>query len=136
MTRDDLGEEIIDAFLSRVEYIPSGCWEWRGQKNTAGYGVLRDPLLPGHYEMATHISLVLLHNEIDDSLYALHHCDNPGCVHPEHLFLGSALDNTQDMVAKGRDNFWGYRNKSKNLETETVFGDTNWMNGRKQEVPL
>lgn len=54
--------------------------------------------------MRAHVYSWQLHyGEIQDSLHVLHHCDNPECVRPEHLFLGTQKDNSDDMIRKGRD---------------------------------
>lgn len=74
------------------------CWEWRGARHGKGYGLF------GHRpeRRAHRISYVLEHGPIADGLWVLHQCDNPSCVNPAHLFLGTAKDNTQDSIAKGR----------------------------------
>jgi hypothetical protein len=57
-------------------------------------------------------------------MYILHHCDNPPCVNPAHLFLGTLKDNTQDMLKKGRDfkpaNYKGEQNPRATLSEDTV----------------
>lgn len=77
-----------------------GCWEWRAATNPSGYGTFgldRDRMMPAH-----RFSWDLHFGQIPDGLYVCHHCDNPPCVRPDHLFLGTALANTQDMDRKGR----------------------------------
>jgi hypothetical protein len=52
--------------------------------------------------LATHISLELVGRKLPRGLHALHHCDNPPCVNPDHLFPGTDMDNYQDSIKKGR----------------------------------
>ena len=78
------------------------CWEWIGSKNIHGYGqffVTRKKNIGAHrYSWAIH------NGAIPDGLWVLHVCDNPACVNPAHLFLGTVTDNVRDSVGKGR---WG-----------------------------
>lgn len=78
-----------------------GCWEWQGAKTRDGYGVLRGA--NGKQLRAHRASWLLTFGEIPEGMRVCHHCDNPICVRPEHLFLGSDLDNAADKIAKGRD---------------------------------
>lgn len=79
----------------------SGCWEWLGQLNTDGYGRLNigeHKMVMAHryaYQLSSGVS-------IPEGKKVLHDCDNPRCVNPAHLFLGTLLDNTHDMKRKGR----------------------------------
>jgi hypothetical protein len=83
-------------FWSRVDRS-AGCWEWQGARNGAGYGVVsRD----GRDHGAHRVAWELTHGPIPDGLFALHHCDNPPCVRPEHLYLGTAGDNLRDTHAR------------------------------------
>jgi hypothetical protein len=78
-----------------------GCWSWLGAVDKDGYGV---------FGLSTHVKSVraprhsyeLCVSEIPRGLLVLHTCDNPSCVRPDHLFLGTSLDNMQDKVRKGR----------------------------------
>lgn len=75
------------------------CWEWTGHKQQKGYGVL------GYLRMnaSAHRIAWLLTNGPAGRMQVLHKCDNPGCVNPSHLFLGTNEDNVRDKVAKGRE---------------------------------
>jgi hypothetical protein len=75
------------------------CWEWTGCKTGAGYGQIR---VEGKSILAHRISWEMHHGHILGNMFVLHHCDNPSCVRPDHLFVGSNVDNVQDMISKGR----------------------------------
>lgn len=75
------------------------CWPWQGTKNEEGYGSLRVSRRScGAHRLAYELSV----GPIPDGMFVLHHCDNPPCCNPAHLFLGTHQDNMTDMAAKGR----------------------------------
>jgi hypothetical protein len=77
------------------------CWEWSGARNNKNYGVLR---VAGKNRLATHIALeVDGRPRPDASLFALHRCDNPPCVNPNHLRWGTQAANMQEALSKGRN---------------------------------
>lgn len=80
---------------------PDSCWEWQGVINSNGYGTLK---VGQRAWLATRLLWTWLHGEIPQGMCVLHKCDNPPCVNPDHLFLGTRKDNYDDMVAKGRLN--------------------------------
>lgn len=87
-------------FWLKVKKLPNGCWEWQGSLSNKGYGqfkVLKKLVLAHRfaYESA--------HGPIPKGKVVCHKCDNRKCCNPEHLFLGTYKDNTQDMIAKGRN---------------------------------
>jgi len=75
------------------------CWEWTGAKSTAGYGQLR---MYGQAFYAHRLIWEWTYGSIPDGIEVCHACDNPECVNPAHLFLGSHADNIVDMHTKGR----------------------------------
>jgi hypothetical protein len=89
----------IVAFYEKVQKIPNGCWEWTGSKTQKGYGQLR---LWRVTQMAHRCSYLFHIGPIPVGMMVCHKCDNPGCVRPDHLFLGTAKDNTSDMFNKKR----------------------------------
>lgn len=76
------------------------CWLWTGAKNKDGCG--RIGTIGGKLEKASRVSYSLKYGNIPSGMFVCHRCDNPRCVRPGHLFLGTPRDNTLDMVAKGR----------------------------------
>jgi hypothetical protein len=94
----------------------TGCWEWTAS-TTKGYGTIK---IRGAKKSAHRISYELYVGPIG-SLQVCHKCDNPICVNPKHLFLGTQKDNIHDMIAKGRDNF-GTNLKSMNQEGNNKAG--------------
>ena len=77
----------------------SGCWLWTGRHDKQGYGWL----YVDRMARRTHrIAWTLTHGQIPGKLCVLHTCDNPPCINPEHLWLGTPKDNAQDRMAKGR----------------------------------
>ena len=73
------------------------CWEWMACKNSGGYGYFG---FEGKVQLAHRVAYQLYVGEIPDGLCVCHKCDNPGCVRPDHLFLGTRADNTHDCENK------------------------------------
>jgi hypothetical protein len=82
----------------------TGCWIWRLARHHTGYGHFK---LQGKSWRAHRISWMLANDRsIPVGQHVCHTCDNPSCVNPAHLFLGSDLDNAQDRDRKGRHGSW------------------------------
>lgn len=97
-------QPVADRFWKRV-IKSDGCWLWRGGHYLNGYGYLHLNA-PAWKPVGAHrVSWEVNFGPIPDGLWVLHRCDNPGCVRPDHLFLGTRSDNVADMVAKGRKGF-------------------------------
>lgn len=89
-------------FWANVEKTDT-CWLWRGTRSPKGYGDLMIKSNGKWQPRRAHrISWELHYGPIPTGMFCCHHCDTPGCVNPEHLFLGTPKDNTSDMIQKGR----------------------------------
>ncbi|HLO78162.1 MAG TPA: HNH endonuclease [Magnetospirillum sp.] len=90
----------ISKLMRYVEMIPfSTCWYWSAYCDAKGYGRVRHN---GEMLTAHRFSYEVHHGPIPEGMQVCHSCDVRSCVNPAHLFLGTQLDNIQDMVAKGR----------------------------------
>ena len=85
--------------LNNYQVTKNSCWIWKGTIGTDGYGKLKRhgrTIRAHRFFYAIHIG------EIPKDLFVCHKCDTPSCVNPEHLFLGTHLENEQDKTRKGR----------------------------------
>jgi hypothetical protein len=91
----------LERFNAKYRVDPvSGCWEWTAAKYYNGYGVF--VWSKGENQTAHRASWRLHRGEVADEMDMCHHCDNKGCVNPEHLFVGTRQENMMDRVRKGR----------------------------------
>jgi hypothetical protein len=79
--------------------VGDGCWEWQAGHHSYGYGTLGGKNWRAY---AHRLSYQMFRGPVPSWLCVCHSCDNPNCVKPSHLFLGTKADNTHDMLAKGR----------------------------------
>lgn len=92
---------LADRFWPKVEKTDT-CWLWTAYAKQGGYGMMHYNDGTNRPVLAHRVSWELHYGPIPDGLCVLHQCDNPRCVRPDHLFLGTRRDNTHDMLAKGR----------------------------------
>lgn len=95
----------MDDLLSNTMRTKSGCLVWNGTKNKGGYGTKTvGSRVDGTRKTGlTHrLAYELVNGQIGNNMCVLHRCDNPPCINPKHLFVGTRADNHQDMLNKGR----------------------------------
>jgi hypothetical protein len=122
------------AFERWVEKVdmkgPDDCWEWLASKDSWGYGQIT---INKKKTQASRYAYQLFKNNgqpIPSNLFVCHHCDNPGCVNPNHLFLGTHTDNMQDMLRKGRHRFTP--SPKKHTDDETIKIRLDYASGLSQ----
>ena len=102
-------DTLVKRFWPKVEKTSANeCWTWLGAKLPKGYGKIAGRDWRGGWLYAHRVSWELHNGPVQDGLWVLHHCDNPSCVNPAHLFLGTNRDNMRDMQRKGRARTCGH----------------------------
>jgi hypothetical protein len=131
-------QAIIDRFWDKVDTSPDepfGCWKWRGAKNNHGYGQIK---IDGRVLKAHRVAYEIANGPIPrgngyHGTCVCHSCDNPECINPCHLFLGSHADNHKDKAEKGRCNFVGEKNgRAQFTEDDVRF--IRELNGTEQSI--
>ena len=108
---------IKERFMEKVAISENGCWLWTAFCMKNGYGLFR---LPQGHKLAHRISYELFNGPLDSRLDVMHSCDNPCCVNPSHLSLGTRKDNMQDAVSKDRMRRGDTHGRSKLSEQEAI----------------
>lgn len=136
--RRKIAEDPMEKWLSQVDKTPGqgpngDCWIWTGQTKRGNYGVFYWPLLR---VMGAHIASYCLHTgDMSTSGFAIcHHCDNPPCVNPAHLFKGTHSDNVQDAMEKGRMALGDKNPNAKLTDEEAAEIKRRKANGEKTSV--
>lgn len=116
-----------DRFWEKV-VKSDGCWVWQAA-TFQGYGVFGRA--DGQSVRAHRMSWEMHNGPIPDGLNVLHHCDNPPCVRPDHLFLGTTADNQQDMRSKHREAKGGTHGRRKLSQDQADGIRVAYQQGRK-----
>lgn len=124
-------DEEISRFWSKTKKLDGdGCWEWTGSvfkrvsSEKSHYGQFKITRSGGVIKnmRANRASYILHYGEIPDGMTVCHHCDNPCCVRPDHLFLGTHKDNSHDRIRKGRGLLKGYKHKPEHIRRGSATG--------------
>ena len=107
--------DFLKRYAEKIDFRPDGCWFWKGSlSGQMGYGNLWNPSTK-KMQRAHRAAYEAMFGPIPDGMCACHTCDNPRCMNPHHIFLGTQKENIADMFAKGRA-----RHQKPTIEKETT----------------
>lgn len=109
---------VYPRLMANHKVSPSGCWEWTRARDKDGYGKIR---VSNVMQRAHRVSYEFFNGEIPEGLIVRHKCDNPCCINPEHLEIGTHKDNTQDAIMRNRRSSKGTDNVKAKLTPEEVL---------------
>lgn len=121
---------LLERFPSLYKVSESGCWEWTANFVSAGYGRTYAAKVDGRdrHILAHRLSYMIHFGRIEDKMCVMHKCDNPKCVNPKHLMIGTKGDNNKDRAAKGRssrgDNHYSKKNPEKLSRGDSHYSRT------------
>lgn len=116
-------EQVAEHLIAHRHITERGCWEWTGLLSKSGYGKIT---WRAHGDLRVHrvAAMLWLGMAPDDARFVCHHCDNPPCFNPQHLFLGTAKDNQLDCVRKHRNH---NQNKAHCKHGHEFTPDNTWI---------
>ncbi len=129
-------KKAIARFWSHVNILgDNDCWEWKKYTQKEGYGRFKHDKKPLR---AHRVSWIIHNGVIPNDLCILHKCDNPPCVNPSHLFLGTRADNAKDRDAKGRNKsvLGEFNPNSKLTEKEVLSIRKMYADGKYNQIEL
>lgn len=129
-----LEQRDVERFWRKVDKRgPDDCWEWVGSLSVRDYGRMK---VCGKLVQAHRLSYEIANGAIPDGIFVCHKCDNPKCVNPSHLWLGTHRDNMQDARRKGRQYAPGARIGEGNPCSKLTWGEVREIRAARGRTQL